>query len=121
MLNEPIVLKDFVWRVLWLGWTNKAQFEDYWMSLFGVLGSTPTGPDELRLAASSDNQVFNFLKFVYFKCVYQQLQASSIAVEALTNLLINTLLYPEPGNSVNGYYLIKSRNRRENFLFLNSL
>lgn len=57
----------------------------------------------------------------FFQCVYQQLQASTYAVEALTNLLLNTLLFPESGNPVNGYYLIKSRNRRENFLFLDSM
>lgn len=46
MLGEMQVLVDFVRRVLALGWTRRAQFEDCWMSLFGVLCSTPIG-DEL--------------------------------------------------------------------------
>lgn len=55
MLNEPGVLHDFVWRILWLGWTSRSQFEEFWMSMFGVLSSTPTAIDEL--AAAAENQV----------------------------------------------------------------
>lgn len=50
MLNDTNILCDFVWRVLWLGWTSKNQFEELWMSLFGVLSSTPTSIAELHQA-----------------------------------------------------------------------
>ncbi|KAI1732245.1 huntingtin [Ditylenchus destructor] len=108
MLNEPGVLHDFVWRILWLGWTSRSQFEEFWMSMFGVLSSTPTAIDELAAAAENQN-------------VYQQIEASSIAVEALSNLLLQTLLYPQPGNTANSRFLVKHRNRKENNLFLESM
>uniref|UniRef100_A0A915DP25 Uncharacterized protein n=1 Tax=Ditylenchus dipsaci TaxID=166011 RepID=A0A915DP25_9BILA len=107
MLCEVDVLEDFVWRILWLGWTCRNQFEECWMSLFGVLSSTPTGAQELSSPANQN--------------VFQQIQASSIAVEALTNLLVQTLLYPQPGNTTNSRYLVKHRSRKDANLFLESI
>lgn len=43
MLSEMEILKDFLQRISLLGWTKKSEFEDCWMSLFGVLCSTPIG------------------------------------------------------------------------------
>ncbi|KAI6201528.1 Huntingtin [Aphelenchoides besseyi] len=106
MLNDPEILNDFVRRVLLLGWTQKSQFEDWWMSLFGVLCSTPTG-DELN---AEDVQKIS-----------EQIQASSVAVDALTNMIVQSLLYPIPGDTVNSEYLIKPRQTRDSYLFLQSL
>lgn len=57
MLNDTTVLCDFTWRVLWLGWSTKSQFEEFWMSLFGVLSSTPTAFDELQQAAQNQANI----------------------------------------------------------------
>ncbi|KAI6240837.1 Huntingtin [Aphelenchoides fujianensis] len=99
MLNDPEILNDFVRRVLLIGWTQKSQFEDWWMSLFGVLCSTPTG-EELE---SEDVQK-----------TCEQIQASSTAVEALTNMIVQSLLFPTPGdttvNSENGKHAAIGRN-----------
>lgn len=55
MLNDPEIISDFARRILCLGWTCKKQFETWFMTMLGVLCSTPTG-DELN---DEDVQVFN--------------------------------------------------------------
>ena len=54
------------------------------MSLFGVLSSTPTTLSELQQRAGSDG----------INAVHQYLTASSLAVEALSGVLLQSLLYP---------------------------
>ncbi|KAL6722457.1 hypothetical protein Aduo_017582 [Ancylostoma duodenale] len=94
------ILKDFSWRLNWLGWISRQQFEDFWMSLFGVLSSTPTG-SELTTENSSS--------------LAEQILASSFAVSVLTDILIYSLIYPEPGNPSTGRFIIKHRERNEPF------
>ncbi|EYC33532.1 hypothetical protein Y032_0002g846 [Ancylostoma ceylanicum] len=94
------ILKDFSWRLNWLGWISRQQFEDFWMSLFGVLSSTPTG-SELTTENSSN--------------LAEQILASSFAVSVLTDILIYSLIYPEPGNPSTGRFIIKHRERNEPF------
>jgi len=54
------------------------------MSLFGVLSSTPTTLTELQQRTESDG----------INAAHLQLSASSLAVEALSCVLLQSLLYP---------------------------
>ncbi|VDK47693.1 unnamed protein product [Anisakis simplex] len=87
------VLKQFTWRISWAGWNRRVNFDNFSMSLFGVLGSTPTGSE-------LNNPAVN---------VTERVMASSAAVEGLTNLLLQSLLYPERGNPVNSRFIMKHR------------
>uniref|UniRef100_A0A183BM11 Uncharacterized protein n=1 Tax=Globodera pallida TaxID=36090 RepID=A0A183BM11_GLOPA len=110
MLNDPEVLSDFSWRALWLGWESRAQFEDLWMSLFGVLSSTPTSSREIHQRASAES----------LTAVQQQLVAANLAIESLTNILLQTLLFPNPGSPIDSDFVVKHRRRKENYSFLQS-
>ncbi|VDM46517.1 unnamed protein product [Toxocara canis] len=44
-LTNVDVLKEFTWRLSWAGWNRRANFDNFSMSLFGVLSSTPTGSE----------------------------------------------------------------------------
>ena len=77
------------------------------MSLYGVLSSTPTTAVELQRRAEADGA----------GAVQQQLLTSSLAIESLTNLLLQTQLFPHPGNPAASSFLVKHRKRHENFLF----
>lgn len=50
--------------ILYFSWTTRAQFENMWMSLVGVLGSTPSGNemgnDNVRFLNS--NSLYDFMK-----------------------------------------------------------
>ena len=81
-LHEVDILEQFIYRVILLGWSSRLQFEEIWMALLSVLNisqneSTPSEdlPDLSR--------------------------ASSLAVQAITRLLMHTLLLPCPGNPEN--------------------
>ncbi|KAE9551035.1 hypothetical protein FO519_005769 [Halicephalobus sp. NKZ332] len=106
ILEDPVVLKDFSFRTLWLGWTNRCQFENYCTSLFGVLSATPVG-NELHTADSEET-------------LHNSINAVSVAVETITNLLMQSLLYPVPGNPVHGFYLTKYRESQDHGPFLGS-
>lgn len=94
------ILNDFSWRINWLGWISRQQFEDFWMSLFGVLSSTPTGSE-----LTSENSAN----------LTEQILSSSVAVSVLTDILLYSLLYPEPGNPSIGRFIIKHRERNDAF------
>ncbi|KAK6054838.1 hypothetical protein COOONC_07658 [Cooperia oncophora] len=64
------------------------------MSLFGVLSSTPTGTE--LTSSTSPN-------------LSEQILSSSVAVSVLTDILLYSLLYPEPGNPPIGRFVIKHR------------
>ncbi|VDO96544.1 unnamed protein product [Heligmosomoides polygyrus] len=83
-----------------LGWISRQQFEDFWMSLFGVLSSTPTGSE-----LTSENSAN----------LTEQILSSSVAVSVLTDILLYSLLYPEPGNPSIGRFIIKHRERNDAF------
>uniref|UniRef100_A0A1I7S7J5 DOCKER domain-containing protein n=3 Tax=Bursaphelenchus xylophilus TaxID=6326 RepID=A0A1I7S7J5_BURXY len=106
LLSDFEILSDFLQRIFLLGWTKKSQFEEIWMSLFGVLCSTPIG---------------NELQGEDVQQIVDQLSASTLAVEALTGMLTMSLLYPTPGDTVNSRFMIKTRQTRDSYLFLNSL
>nr|CAD7591330.1 unnamed protein product [Timema genevievae] len=78
-LQDIDLLHQLIFRVTLLGWTSRQQFEETWMSLLSVLSLNPcenTSPEETALLV----------------------QASSLAVQAITALLVQTLLLPMPGD-----------------------
>ncbi|KAF8355533.1 hypothetical protein PRIPAC_97156 [Pristionchus pacificus] len=90
-LNDLDVLDDFTWRCLFLGWTSRQQFESVWVSLVGVLSSTPSG-DELNSEMALDAVL-----------------VSSLAIRRLTSFLLLTQLEPQPGNPIGGRFRLPSR------------
>lgn len=101
MLNDPEILSDFSRRILSIGWTHKNQFETWFMSLLGVLCSAPIGNEDSSKVA-------------------EHLSASSIAIDTLTNMIVQSLLHPKSGDTLNSHYLVKHRQNRDSYLFLNS-
>lgn len=66
-------------RITLLGWTSRQQFEETWMCLLSVLSANPTEdsmPDEIAAMVHS----------------------TSLSVQAITALLLQTLLAPVPGD-----------------------
>ncbi|KAL0105126.1 hypothetical protein PUN28_016641 [Cardiocondyla obscurior] len=79
LLQEVDVLEQFIYRVNLLGWTSRSQFEEIWMAFLSVLNflqNENTPSDEITAL----------------------IQASSLAIQAITKLLLQTLLLPYPGN-----------------------
>ena len=62
-----------------LGWRSRKQFEESWMSLLGVFSLSKEDLSDAEVAALA--------------------QASTIAVSAITGLLLQTLVLPSPGQS----------------------
>uniref|UniRef100_A0A1I8BYQ3 HEAT repeat-containing protein 1 n=1 Tax=Meloidogyne hapla TaxID=6305 RepID=A0A1I8BYQ3_MELHA len=110
LLNDLTVLQDFCFRIFSFGWSSRSQFEEFSMSLFGVLSSTPTTLSELQQRTESDG----------INAVHQQLADSSLAVEALSCVLLQSLLYPKPGDLIDSFFVVIHRKRRENYLFLDT-
>ncbi|XP_008191527.2 huntingtin [Tribolium castaneum] len=78
-LQEIDVLEEFIFRTTLLGWTSRQQFEETWMSLLSVLCNNFEDKDSL--------------------VVQDVVHASSLAVKAITALLVQTLYFPTPGNT----------------------
>ncbi|XP_046737508.1 huntingtin isoform X1 [Diprion similis] len=90
LLHEVDVLEQFIYRLTLLGWTSRLQFEETWMALLSVLNIT-------------QNEGMSFDELAV------SIQATSLAVQAITNLLTQTLLLPCPGNPVNSTFIHQSR------------
>lgn len=83
-LQEIDILEEFVFRMTLLGWTSRQQFEEMWMSLLSVLNANV-------LDVSNDTNLIS-------DEVNSMVHAASLAVQAITALLLQTLLEPVPGN-----------------------
>ncbi|OAD60204.1 Huntingtin [Eufriesea mexicana] len=79
LLQEVEILEQFIYRINLLGWVSRLQFEEIWMALLGVLNLSQN-----ENVPTEDIPVL--------------IQASSLAVQAITKLLLQTLLLPYPGN-----------------------
>uniref|UniRef100_A0AC35U6G4 DUF3730 domain-containing protein n=1 Tax=Rhabditophanes sp. KR3021 TaxID=114890 RepID=A0AC35U6G4_9BILA len=93
LLNHHDVVSDFGRRISCLGWKERRQFEDFWMSLFGVLSSTPCAQE---LEQDDGDEVI------------EQLLSSAMAVDCLTNNLLQSFLFPIPGDTLDGVYPLKN-------------
>ncbi|XP_058802645.1 huntingtin isoform X2 [Phymastichus coffea] len=83
-IPELDVLEEFIYRVSLLGWSSRQQFEEIWMVLLGVLNVS-------QMQGETDSDVANNLS-----------HTASLAVQAITQLLMQTLILPCPGNPNNG-------------------
>ncbi|XP_017892227.1 huntingtin isoform X3 [Ceratina calcarata] len=79
LLQEVEILEQFIYRINLLGWVSRLQFEEMWMALLGVLN-----------LSQNEN--------VLSEEIPALIQTSSLAVQAITRLLLQTLLLPYPGN-----------------------
>lgn len=86
----PFIYYIFI-RITLLGWTSRQQYEETWMCLLSVLSATP---DECN-----DPQDVNTFT-----------HTTSLAVQTITSLLVQTLYIPEPGNKNISKLLQVSRN-----------
>ncbi|XP_054259365.1 huntingtin-like [Macrosteles quadrilineatus] len=89
-LHDIDLLRQQVFRISLVGWTSRTQFEETWMSLLTVLSASPS-PD-------SDQDEIQAI-----------MQGSSVAVQAITSLLVQTLLQPSAGNPNTGRLMHSSR------------
>ncbi|KAL5022595.1 hypothetical protein ScPMuIL_001750 [Solemya velum] len=100
-LQDKEVLTDFVARVNTLGWINRQQFEETWMSLLGVLN--PVGnPRDGNLSVEEE---------------IERSQCMVLAVKTITSLLTQSLLTPVPGNPSNSHFHIRPRDKPLGFLY----
>lgn len=79
-LQDIDILRQFIFRVILLGWTSRQQFEETWMSLLSVLSAD----------SSNENMPSEDVAI--------ETEASSAVIEAITALLLQTLSLPTPGN-----------------------
>uniref|UniRef100_A0A914VS55 Huntingtin n=1 Tax=Plectus sambesii TaxID=2011161 RepID=A0A914VS55_9BILA len=103
-LQNVDVLRQFVWRLCWTGWTNRQVFEEVWMALLGVLSATPIG-EELNVNQSQSQQD-----------VTERVMSSALAVNCLTALLLQNLMAPQAGNPLVSEYVIKHRDKPSSFV-----
>nr|XP_023020492.1 huntingtin [Leptinotarsa decemlineata] len=78
LLKEIDVLQEYILRVTFLGWTSRQQFEETWMCLLSVLCIPLDNLDPLEMNETS--------------------HASSLAIKAITALLLETLTSSMAGN-----------------------
>lgn len=79
-LQEIDVLEEFIFRTTLLGWTSRQQFEEMWMSLLSVLSASVQNTSDITDEANI------------------MVHSAGLAVEAITALLLQTLLDPLPGD-----------------------
>lgn len=82
LFREVDILEQFIFRVSLLGWSSRLQFEEIWMaflSVVNILQNENIAPEDLADLS----------------------QITSLAVQAITRLLMQTLLLPCPGNPGN--------------------
>ncbi|XP_030750206.1 huntingtin isoform X2 [Sitophilus oryzae] len=92
MLQEIDVFEEYLFRVNLLGWTTRQQFEETWMSFLSVLWTPLDSVDSVDMSNT--------------------LHASSLAIKAITVLLLQTMSYPVLGNKNVSEILHVSRNSR---------
>lgn len=90
-IPELDVLEEFIFRISLLGWNSRQQFEEIWMVLLGVLNVS-------QLQNEMESETSTSLS-----------HTASLAVQAITNLLVQTLLLPCPGNPNNGMLIRHTR------------
>ncbi|KAL3864910.1 hypothetical protein ACJMK2_006556 [Sinanodonta woodiana] len=98
-LQDKEVLKEFIFRIISIGWISRHEFEETWMSLLGVL-NPGTGLEE---GTSPEVEI-------------ERSQGMMLTVRAITAMLVQTLLVPCPGNPVNGTYDVQPRDKPLGFL-----
>ncbi|CAD6190596.1 unnamed protein product [Caenorhabditis auriculariae] len=91
--RDTDVLKDFKFRASWLGWLHRSQFEELFMSFFGVLASMPVGEE---VAAVQDYE--------------ERSERTAVAFLQLCELLLGAHAFPLGGDR-SSQYIVKHRER----------
>ncbi|XP_065225356.1 huntingtin isoform X2 [Planococcus citri] len=91
-LQDREIMQNFVSRLTLIGWNNRLQFEECWMSLLVALNSIPEHE-------SSEEEVLALS------------QINSMAVNSITSLLVQTMYHPIPGNKISPNVFHVSRNK----------
>uniref|UniRef100_A0A5S6QNN5 Huntingtin n=2 Tax=Trichuris muris TaxID=70415 RepID=A0A5S6QNN5_TRIMR len=73
-LRNSDVLKDYIFRIFFLGWTCQQQFEEIWMDMLAVLSATPIG-DELCESDCLD--------------ISERVCASSLAIQCICGIFLS--------------------------------
>ncbi|KAK7570771.1 hypothetical protein V9T40_010138 [Parthenolecanium corni] len=89
-LQDSDILRNFVSRLMFIGWNSRLQFEECWMLLLIAFNSIPE--DE-----SSEEEV-EVLS-----------QVNVVAVSAVTSILVQTTYHPQPGCKISPNILHVSR------------
>ena len=87
-LRDAAVLTEFTTRIALLGWRSRIQFEEFWMSLLGVISLLQSGDSSESFDESDVCSI------------------STIAVKGITHLLMQTLLIPDAGDPVTSQYIV---------------
>ncbi|KAK7793413.1 hypothetical protein R5R35_014313 [Gryllus longicercus] len=107
-LQDIDVLQQLVFRMTLLGWTSRQQFEETWMALLSVLSASPAPATVSEAAAPPEEAAL-------------VAQAAALAVQALTALLVQTLLLPLPGRPGTSVLLHQPRARAISLLPVNHM
>ncbi|KAK2585924.1 hypothetical protein KPH14_010508 [Odynerus spinipes] len=101
LLQEVEILEQFIYRINLLGWASRLQFEEIWMALLGLL----------NLSQNENTSLEETTALV---------QASSLAIQAITKLLLQTMLLPRPGNPSASHLIHHSRDPQLSVMKLSS-
>ncbi|KAI1278484.1 Huntingtin [Halotydeus destructor] len=82
-LGDVESLKEFISRIKLIGWTSRVQFEEFWMSLLGVVSHVQ--------ASDEDSEVEHVNEMIEIAC---------LAVTGMSELLTLTLSHPVAGHPV---------------------
>ena len=94
-LHDKDILEVYVKRLLSLGWRSRTQFEESWMALLGVFSLSKEDLSDAEVTALA--------------------QASTVAVSAITGLLLQTLMLPI-GHPTLSTWIHHSRDTPSSFL-----
>ncbi len=98
LLQDGDVLREYLRRASVLGWLNRQQFEELWVSLLGVFGVSSSeearGEEEAKALA----------------------QCSALIVHGLTNVIMQTTYLPIPGQANLSRPIHHSRDHPSQFL-----
>ena len=96
-LKDSEVLEDFLFRNLSFGWSTKRQFEELWVTMLGMI--------TYRFDPEMSHEEINELSVV-----------NRLAVQGMTALLMQTMMYPIPGSPKTGVYQHFPRTQQIPFL-----
>ncbi|CAG0916913.1 unnamed protein product [Notodromas monacha] len=99
-LQDPYILKDYLWRLQTMGWTNRKDFEEAWMALLAVCGVSVNACCGGGAGDCEDTDVD----------MPVLARSGSLSLSGLTGLLQQTLLSPSPG-----FPLASSNTKYENY------
>ncbi|XP_033756060.1 huntingtin-like [Pecten maximus] len=102
-LEDKDVLREYIFRINCLGWINRQQFEETWMSLLSVVNPVTMPSNGEEMVVSPEEEM-------------ERAQCTVMAVKAITSLLIQSTLIPVPGNTSYSSYEIRPRDKPLGFL-----